>query len=630
MKKLTLLYLLCQLINSVGFAQIKMLISHDTTICANQPIQLHAVVQNAPNTTSNYTISTIAYNPDPFTGGTNFTLADDDQTAPINLPFKFCFYGNTYSQFIIASNGWVGFSPNQSNSWYGATLPNNSGNMPMNCIMAPFQDLNPQAGGTISFAIYGTAPYRRLVVSYNNVPLYWNPSGSCGVTYTGQIKLFETTNIIETHIANKPICTTWNSGTAIHALHDSIGNAAVVVSGRNYTTWSAANEGTAFTPSGTSTEIINWFYNGNLIGNSNTLLINPSQTSQYNAIGYFGCGSTDNKSASISVKVSDLKFANPAFFTTPISCNGKTDGALQANVVGGIGSIYYLWNTNQTTSKITNLSSGNYSVAVHDSFGCTIQNSSTLISPQPLILQTKNVNFPSCNYSKDGSITVLANGGTQPYQYVWSNGNLTNQNSQLANGDFSVIVTDAHQCVDSMKVNIFTPAFSVNAGPDRTIGPNEYTPIRADMSSIGMYNFLWMPNYQLSSTTNATVNANPHHTINYKVIVTNQNGCVAADSVTIKVKFDENLVLINAFSPNGDGQNDDFSFRKFADVFHLKLLEIFNRWGEKVYATHDIEQGWDGTFKGKPQEIGAYLYQAIIVDYDGEDHVVKGNVNLIR
>ena len=633
MKKIFLILCLPLLFSEVGFAQITMVLSRDTTICANQPVHLNAQVLNAPTTSVNYTISQISFQPDPFVGGTTFNLNDDDQTLPITMPFKFCFYGNTYSKFIISSNGWIGFSIGQSNSWYGAFLPNNSGNMPMNCIMAPFQDLNPHAGGTIGYAVYGNAPYRRLVVSYNNVPLYNNNVNSqytCGVTFTGQIKLFETSNIIETHIANKPICTAWNSGTAIHALHDSIGNAAVIVSGRNYSSWSTTNEGMAFIPSGVSTEVINWYCNGNLIGNGNSILVSPSQTNTYTAIGYFGCGTTAQKTGNITVKVSNLRFDNPALTINPISCNGKNDGSIQANVMGGFGNISYLWNTNQTASKITNLSSGNYSVSIHDSLGCVINSNASLVNPQPLALLTKNVTFPSCNYSKDGMISVAGVGGTQPYQYDWSNGNLTNKNTQLSNGNYLVTISDAHQCIDTLSINIFTPSFSVNVGPDRTIGPNEYTPIRADVSCIGVYNYLWLPSYQLNSINNASVIANPHHTTNYKVVVTNQNNCIASDSVTIKVKFDDNLVLINAFSPNGDGVNDDFSFRKFADIFHLKELDIFNRWGEKVFASHDIEQGWDGSFKGKPQETGAYVYQALIVDYSGEEHLVKGNVNLIR
>ena len=123
--------------------------------------------------------------------------------------------------------------------------------------------------------------------------------------------------------------------------------------------------------------------------------------------------------------------------------------------MGGFGNISYLWNTNQTASKITNLSSGNYSVSIHDSLGCVINSNASLVNPQPLALLTKNVTFPSCNYSKDGMISVAGVGGTQPYQYVWSNGNLTNKNTQLSNGNYLVTISDAHQCIDTLSINIF-------------------------------------------------------------------------------------------------------------------------------------------------------------------------------
>lgn len=608
-----------------------MVISHDTTVCANQPVTLYAHVNNAPTTSINYSISAITFQPDVLIAGTSVNLNDDDQTSPIPLPFKFCFYGNTYNHFIIGSNGWVGFSSGQPNSWYGALVPNTSVNIQHNCIMLPLQDLNPHAGGTISYAILGVAPYRRLVVNYDNVPLFDNnPQNTCGVTFTGQVKLFETTNVIETHLTNKPICTAWNNGNATHALHDSIGNAAAVVPGRNFTAWSANHDAYAFTPNGNTTEIINWYSNGNLIGNSNSIVVTPSQTTVYKAFGYYGCGSTDQQNHSITVHVSDLHFNNPSIITTPISCNNKTDGALQANASGTSGTLTYLWNTSQTTSKISNLSAGNYSVTVQDGLGCQIQANASLTNPSVVSIQTQNVIFPTCNYSKDGLISIQANGGTPPYQYVWNNGCSVSTNSNLPNGNYSAIVNDAHQCNESVSFNILTPAYSVNVGPDRTIGINENTIIRTDINTAGLYTYQWSPNYQLSSTTSNTVTANPNHTTNYKVIVTNQNGCVASDSITIKVTFDNGLTLMNAFSPNNDGQNDDFSFRKFADIFHLKSLEIYNRWGEKVYSSHDIEQGWDGTYKGKPQEIGSYIYQALVIDYNGEEHLLKGNVSLIR
>ncbi len=614
-------------------AQIALVITKDTTICLNESVQLHGQIVNAPTTSINYNAVSVPYQHDPFTSTTNVTLADDAQTTPIALPFRFCFYGNIYTHFVIADNGWIGFSNGQPNVWIGATVPNNSGNIPKNCIMAPFQDLNPQAGGSIGYSVYGNAPYRRLVVSYNSVPLYnYNTQLNCGVAFTGQIRLFETTNIIETQIENKPICSAWNAGAATHALHDSIGNMAVVVNGRNFSTWSTANEGYAFVPAGVSTEIINWYSNGNLIGNGNTISVKPSQTSTYAAIGYFGCGTTAKDTNSVTITVSNLQFANPPVQISSISCAGRTDGALQANATGGLGKLKYLWSTTpvQTTASLFSLSAGNYSVTVHDTVGCMIQNTTALNAPLPLSLQTRDINFPTCSYSKDGSINVMAIGGTQPYQYVWGNGNTASQINQLGNGNYSVQATDAHQCIDSLSVQMITPAFGVNLGPDRSIGPNEYAPLRADVNAVGFYTYQWLPNYQLNNCNLVTVLANPHHTVNYKVIVTNNNGCIAEDSVTVKVKFDNNLVLINAFSPNGDGQNDEFSLRKYADIFHLKQMDIFNRWGQKVFSSNDINTGWDGTFNGKPQEIGAYIFQATILDYDGEEHLLKGNVSLIR
>lgn len=122
--------------------------------------------------------------------------------------------------------------------------------------MLPWQDLDPSLGGTITYALYGIPPNRIFVVSFDNVPM-----DSCTKLFKGQVKLFETTHVIETHIANKDTCSNWNGGSAIHGLHGTVGidtttepitpwATGVFVPGRNAPNdqWTTTNEGTRFTP----------------------------------------------------------------------------------------------------------------------------------------------------------------------------------------------------------------------------------------------------------------------------------------------------------------------------------------------------------------------------------------------
>ena len=186
--------------------------------------------------------------------------SDDTYGGVVNIGFNFTFYGNTYNQCVIASNNYITFNLGNANGFspwgINAAVPN-AGN-PLNAIMCPWQDINPGIGGNIQYSITGDAPNRVFTVTFCAIPMF-----QCtDVCYTSQIKLFETTNIIETHISEKPLCLTWNGGAAIHALHNNNGTIANVVTGpdgivRNFPNqWDALEDAYRFTPNGANDYII--------------------------------------------------------------------------------------------------------------------------------------------------------------------------------------------------------------------------------------------------------------------------------------------------------------------------------------------------------------------------------------
>lgn len=186
-----------------------------------------------------YTVSQITYSPKPLTG-TLVNAIDDAVYGPFNIGFEFCFWGTPYTEFYIGTNGWVGFSGGQSPSFTSFLIPNTLANVPKNCIMGPWYDLNPGIAGAspptpieyIYYQTYGVAPNRYLVVSWNNSPLY-QCIASRG---TQQIILYEN-NTIENNILLKRICSSWANGTATQGLHNINGTQAIVVTGRNSTQW---------------------------------------------------------------------------------------------------------------------------------------------------------------------------------------------------------------------------------------------------------------------------------------------------------------------------------------------------------------------------------------------------------
>lgn len=181
--------------------------------------------------------------------GTAVTLTDDQHSGLVPIGFNFCFNGTTYTQCVISSNNYISFNPSVAGTfspWVTVTVPNLAPAEIRNTILGPWQDLYPPAcaAGCIRYQTLGSAPNRRFVVSYLNVPMF-----SCTLLqFTSQMVLYEGSNCVGTFLQTKPVCATWNGGKAVHALHNGAGTQALVVAGRNNTSWIATNEGRYFSP----------------------------------------------------------------------------------------------------------------------------------------------------------------------------------------------------------------------------------------------------------------------------------------------------------------------------------------------------------------------------------------------
>jgi hypothetical protein len=184
---------------------------------------------------STYTPSNIGYSFDAFVGTVLPTTDDVLFTSIINFGFPFCYGGSQYWGGYVASNSAFVFDavpcfPNIQTNVYAAggvgtgfTIPTpapvNNTSIPRNAILAPWQDIDPSIGGTIRYATLGVAPNRRFVASWQSIPMYSCGTSSPAIYYTGQIKLFETTNNIEIHVGNKGVCPGFNGGKAVLGLH---------------------------------------------------------------------------------------------------------------------------------------------------------------------------------------------------------------------------------------------------------------------------------------------------------------------------------------------------------------------------------------------------------------------------
>ena len=208
------------------------------------------------NAQSCYDVVQVPYQPAPYVGTNVISdsasfLQDDVFSSVISIGFNFCFFDATYDSLLISTNGYVTFNTflaNQYSPWpIAAEIPDSGGigGTPLNAIMCPWQDMLPPSGGTISYELQGIAPYRRFVVSYNTMPMYL----CTGIFFTNQLVLYETTNVIEMNLKEKPVCDTWNGGLAIEGIQNSNGTEAYIVPGRNYPNqWTAYYDSWRFIP----------------------------------------------------------------------------------------------------------------------------------------------------------------------------------------------------------------------------------------------------------------------------------------------------------------------------------------------------------------------------------------------
>ncbi|WP_133533629.1 pre-peptidase C-terminal domain-containing protein [Flavobacterium dankookense] len=264
---------------------------------ASSCVELEASYLVVGETTS-YSVEQINYNPPPY----NFEcLANpvsvniDDVWSPIvNLPFNFCFYGNTYNSCLVGSNGMITFNtgtPGGATGYsFSNNLPSTVGALFANTIYGVYHDIDPSKGGEVGWELITLdTGCRALVAAWSNVPMFRTNS----ILYSGMIVLYENTNIIEVYVKEKNIefngSTNWNDGNAIIGLQNAAGTLATVAPGRNGldTNWATSNEAWRFTPSGNTLTSITWYegagITGPAIGTTDVLSVCPTTTTTYTA-----------------------------------------------------------------------------------------------------------------------------------------------------------------------------------------------------------------------------------------------------------------------------------------------------------------------------------------------------------
>lgn len=598
--------------------------------------------------TSNYNVQQITYNPYSFLPGTVIPLTTDDYwSGVISMPFDFCFFGNIYNQCIVSSNGQVSFNIAQastSNPWSlnaVAPLPNTTFTSAHNSIMSPYQDILPTVLGMISYQTVGVAPNRVFVVNWTNSPMF-----SCtNLLVSQQIALYEGTNVIETYISNKPYCA-WNGSLAVHGIQNNGGTTAFIVPGRNLPTqWTATNDAWQFQPMGgggggaNAGVSIDWYELNNMATpiatDTNKIVICPAQTTTYVAKATFNlCGGFEYANDTITIIKQDplvLTVTN----TTDVNCYNGTDGAFTVTTSGGTGSYSYTYNGNAMAGNTQiGLAAGSYTVVATDGANCTVSTEIVVNQPTEVqlgILQQVDV---ACKYQRTGSVLLEATGGVPTYLY-WYGGLAASQSgdmSALSSGNYTFYTADSHGCLDSINTTILQPdsLLSVYQIPHIATCFNKQDGSVEAIASGGIppYSYEWNSRPPQYSQTATNLETGVYH-----VVVTDVNGCITSTQVQVEQELCCQIFLPDAFSPNNDGRNDNFKIVEYGGGVTLGEFRIYNRWGQEVFSTRELDKGWDGNFKGTAQNSDTYNY--IVLYQCNEKGVIsqkvkKGDLILVR
>jgi len=384
------------------------------------------------------------------------------------------------------------------------------------------------------------------------------------------------------------------------------------------------------------------------IGNSNT--INTLTTGWYfiEVVDENGCSVSDSLFLDQPGELDiDLTINQPLCFGLPTG-SAVVDSVF--NFTGDYDQISYFWAPNLTGdngigfNSITKLGEGPHTITINDENGCSNVFNFDIIYPDSLFFNSDTGFDPAfCRVfdfqNGNGQVFASASGGAPDYTYLWTD--LSDPTSTTTNttwggrnpGDYRIVATDANGCtierivtVDSLNPIAAFTTVSDNLNSDcQGVGPIEVEFCNTSQNFANPLNpladttFFWnldCPNatWQISEDINEKFDTtyalqDVTYTVDVALVATNKNGCTDTTKKTITIFADPVIPPLNIFTPNGDGDNDLFSFGFKAIGISEFNCVIVNRWGVQVAELTSIIDTWDGTdLNGSPLNDGVYFY----------------------
>lgn len=317
-----------------------------------------------------------------------------------------------------------------------------------------------------------------------------------------------------------------------------------------------------------------------------------------------------------------------------VTCNGGNDGDAAVSGSGGTGTLTYNWTPgNLSGASQTGLSAGSYTVQVTDQSGCS--NSAIVTIGEPAAININETITPTNCGSADGSISLVATGGTGTLNYSWTpGGSASSSVTGLIPGNYSVLVTDQSGCTATENYVLGQAgSLAIDATPEiTTITAGE----SVQFNTTGGSTYTWSPSSSLDCADCPNPIATPSTSTMYIVTGTDASGCSGVDTVYVNVVPVPiecgDIFVPTVFSPNGTGNTANKTICVYGSCVAEITFAIYNRWGERVFETSDVNltECWDGTFKGKSLNSGSFVYKLIVTLVNNEVIEESGNITLIR
>jgi gliding motility-associated-like protein len=440
----------------------------------------------------------------------------------------------------------------------------------------------------------------------------------------------------------------------------------------------------------------------------NSTPVQTTATATNLAPGKYSCEVTDKTGCKINLEVEIKAVIKTLTATTTVvkSICTANNGTAEVKPTSGDAPYAYLWNTNETSEKITALAPGNYWVEIYDKNGCIGKFDVPVGSIIDTLKVIPVVTHETCT-NKNGKISTTISGGTLPYAFNWNGINTPTQNlTNISAGDYALIVTDKNGCLGKsnstvkniVKIEVASTLVSdhCNQGTGSiTLEPKSgqapYTYLWNTKDTTKILDSLKEGNYTATvkdalgcenTTLYSIENINDHFNglvlgnkflqqdeesvlsvdlplewkqlywvsvdgdtirkptikimipyprygdFTVQLAVISNYGCEEIITIPIYVEPSFTFYIPNCITLNNDYRNDTF-FPKYTGISEMHGW-VFDRWGQKLYTFANMNDSWDGTYKGQRVQQDVYVYKFSFTDLKGTKHEKIGSITVLK